>query len=646
MRNLLRCIAFVFIFLSISQVKATHVMGGEITYKNVGSNKLEVTITVYRDCNGIALSNSPLSIKSDSGGIRSYSLPLISITNITGVNPKCPSKSRCDSNATYKFGVEQHIFRGTVDLSLLKGCEYLLSWTQCCRNSNITTGAANANYYMEATYNKCLTPNNSSPSFLSYPVLFLGIGNDISVSHTAVDTIDNDEITYELTKPLSAQGAKINYLGQWSIQRPLTFLGFPNAGLNHPAGFRFDSLTSNMSFRPNVPNQSTVVSIKVKEWRKINGVRTQISETHRDIQLIFISSPNNNAPKIGNTLSSIIKACTPGTYCITIPVEDKDSSDTLSVQVRHNFKNLTVTKDTISPNKINFKICYTVDSTIFNNSGSYYFKIIAEDDYCPSTARIEKTYFFRRDSASKIVFPLLPIFCENDTPIALLPSTTYGTWSGAGINGPTFSPQLAGKGRHKLVYSFNDTTSGCSNKDSLWIRVLQQPIAKFIANKNIGLGTDTFKFTDSTIADTAFQSLWNMGQPGTLTNLQTTKNTSHVYNDSGKFIVWLKVDNGICAADSTQDTVVISIPLSINKLSQNSIKLYPNPASNIINIKAETEITTITIYDIQGKVVFSRKDILNTTVPITITSFKEGVYILKTEQKNGEVSRGKFRVIR
>lgn len=641
MKNLLSCIAFVFALFSINQVNATHVMGGEITYKNVGSKKLVITVTAYRDCNGIALSNSLLTIKSDSGSF-AHTLSLISVTDITGINSRCPIQSRCIDTGLY--GIEEHIYRDTIDFSTRKECKFTLGWMQCCRNSNISTGAADFNYYMEATYNKCLTPNNSSPSFLSYPVLLLGVGHDISVAHTAVDTIDNDEITYELTEPLSAEGRPIKYKNPWNITRPLTFLGYPNAGLNYPAGFRFDSLSCNMSFRPTLQNQSTVVSVKVKEWRKINGIRTQISETHRDIQLIVIGSGNNSAPKIDSTFSSVLKACTPGTYCITIPVEDKDSSDTLSVQVKHNFKNLTVTKDTIAPNKIDLKLCYTIDSAMFNNSGSYYLKIIAEDDACPFTVRSEKTYFFRRDSATKISLPPLALFCENDSPIALLPSTTFGTWSGAGINGNSFSPTLAGKGRHNIVYSFNDTTSGCLAKDSLWVRVLQQPKASFTASKTIGLSTDTFKFTDSTIADTAYLSLWNMGQPSSVTNIQITKNASHVYNDSGKFIVWLKVDNGVCPPDSTQDTVVVSLPLSINKLSQNSIKLYPNPAKDKLTVEAETEITAITIYDIQGRIVYSRKDILNTSVPITVTSFKEGVYILKTQHKNGQVSRGKFKV--
>ncbi len=635
MKKLFHYLAVAFLLIGlVKSTCATHVMGGEITYKNLGSNKLEITVSVYRDCNGIALSNSPLQVRSDSG-FYSFTLNKVSVIDITGINLNCPVQSRCKDTATY--GIEEHIFRDTIDMSALKGCKFVFSWMQCCRNANISTGAANHNYYMETTYNKCLTPNNSSPSFLSYPVLLLGRGHDISVSHTAVDTVDNDEITYELTEPLSAQGAKIGYSGSWSVSRPLTFLGYPNAGLNFPAGFRFDSLTSNMSFRPTITNQSTVISLKVKEWRKINGIRTQISETHRDIQLIIINAGNNNAPRIDSTFSSIVKACTPGTYCVTIPIEDKDTSDTLSIQIKHNFKNLTYTKDTISPNKINLKVCYTVDSNVFNNSGSYYFKIIAEDGACPFTVRSEKTYFFRRDSPQKIVIPSLPLFCENDSPLLLLTSPNFGTWSGSGISGGTFSPSLAGKGIHNIVYSFKDSITGCSNKDSVWVRVLQQPKASFTANKNIGLSTDTFKFTNTTTADTAFLSLWNMGQNGAAGNTQNTKDASHVYNDSGKFIISLIINNGVCKADSTQDTVVLSFPLSLRKLPQIVLKLYPNPAKDKLTVEAEREVVSIKLTDVLGRVYKVEGINRSTKQEIDLSNCSEGVYTVVVRDAEGSV---------
>ena len=160
-----KIIFFICLFvLLFTNTKATHLMGGDITYLNLGSDSFEVTVTIYRDCNGIPISNSLLEVSTGSGSAN-YTLQLISVKDITGVNPNCPQSSKC--SGSYQYGIEEHIYKANVKLFASSSCEYTFSWQQCCRNSNITTGAANELFYIHTTYNKCLAPNNSSPSFFS-----------------------------------------------------------------------------------------------------------------------------------------------------------------------------------------------------------------------------------------------------------------------------------------------------------------------------------------------------------------------------------------------------------------------------------------------------------------------------------------------
>lgn len=636
-----------FIFLSallFTNAKATHLMGGDITYLNLGNDSFEITVTIYRDCNGIAISNSLLEVKTDLASA-TYTLQLKSVKDITGLNPNCTQKSRC--SGSYQYGIEEHIYKVNIKLFASLSCKYTFSWQQCCRNSNITTGAANELFYIQTTYNKCLAPNNSSPSFLSFPVILMGAGHDINISNTAIDSIDNDFFSYELINPFNTSSSQIAYSGSFTKDRPLTFLGFPNTSLSYPAGFRFDTLSCNMSFRPTQVNQITVVTVKVKEWRIIGGVPQIISETIRDLQLIVINAGGNKAPKIDVVNNnSTFSTCGVGNYCITIPVEDVDANDTLSIEVKHNLKNVTVSQTVIQPNKVDVKICYTIDSAMFANSGSYYFKIIATDNFCPSTAKTEKTYTYRRSSATPPTLPFVPAICETAAPITLISNPNYGTWSGAGVSGNMFSPLVATNGWHYLYYDFNDSITGCHSYDSIRVRVVQQPKASFTANNHTGLSIDTFKFTNTTTADTAFVSTWNMGQSGATGNIQITPNASHVYHDSGMFIVSLIVsDFNICLADTATDTVTVSFPLSVNGLQKNSVKIYPNPANDKIFINADEEITTIEIFDINGKVVYNTKPQSGIAVSANISGLANGAYLIKITLLSGNQLTGKISIL-
>lgn len=47
------------IFFSFNtSVQASHLMGSDITYQCLGNYKYKITLTVYRDCGGIALGSS------------------------------------------------------------------------------------------------------------------------------------------------------------------------------------------------------------------------------------------------------------------------------------------------------------------------------------------------------------------------------------------------------------------------------------------------------------------------------------------------------------------------------------------------------------------------------------------------------------
>ena len=61
--NLKRFLLFFFIIILSSENFATHIVGGEIYYDNLGGNNYRITLKVYRDCyNGVPLLDDPACI--------------------------------------------------------------------------------------------------------------------------------------------------------------------------------------------------------------------------------------------------------------------------------------------------------------------------------------------------------------------------------------------------------------------------------------------------------------------------------------------------------------------------------------------------------------------------------------------------------
>lgn len=70
-----------------------------------------------------------------------------------------------------------------------------------------------------------------------------------------------------------------------------------------------------------------------------------------------------------------------------------------------------------------------------------------------------------------------------------------------------------------------------------------------------------------------------------------------------------------------------------NNLSKNNVKIYPNPAKDLINITSKQQISSIEILDQSGKRILESKDL-----KINVSNLSKGVYILKIKFSNGSSS--------
>lgn len=390
---------FLFLFTAF-QGKATHVMGSDIAWECLGNDKYKVTVRVYRDCNGVNLSNTRISFLGNCSGITTSTQTMSSGRDIT---PVCPGQcTRCSSRGcSFKYGVEEYKLTTTIDVSKFRKsgcCELTIAWSQCCRNGAITTGGANQNFYIQAKMNVCQTPCNNSPVFNSSPVNIMCLGRDMIIAAGAhdKDTVNGsgDSLVHSFTDPLTSVSGKTSWSSPYSSSQPIYFLGFPRSTLSFPKGLHLDAETGELMFRPMKVEQS-IFAIKVEEYRS----GKKISEITRDVQIVVIKCPNNNPPVLSGINCSKptsnnfkIYACAGKPICFDVCTSDKDKNDSVEIEWNKGIPGATFTVINKGTSKRETgRFCWTPKKAHVSKF-PYRFVVRANDNACPAEGFTARSY--------------------------------------------------------------------------------------------------------------------------------------------------------------------------------------------------------------------------------------------------------------
>jgi gliding motility-associated-like protein len=408
-------LAFLFIIpfiFTANEAKATHVMGADITYKCVDTLKFEVTVKYYRWCKGVSFSNpsSRTKVRCATGGSASVSLTLDNIKEIT---PVCATATgECVPSNTWGTGegIEQHTYTFTMDFtssssnfySLRNCCKIIIETGQCCRNSNINTGAANANFYTYAEIDLCKAPCNSSPSLTSEPIAILCCNQPFFFNNGAADTSDFDSLSYEWANPLSAWSVNIGYSGTWYAYNHPFQAYYPgsltppykNPNASPPIGITLDSETGDIILTPTRCDEVTVAVIQVNEWRKDSaGVYKKIGVTRRDMQFITKTCPDNNPPIVNGPYN--YSTCAGTQICFNITTNDPvfvppppattPPPDSVKISWNRGIPGATFTVINPTARLQTGRFCWTPGASHASDL-PYTFTVTARDNACPLNA--------------------------------------------------------------------------------------------------------------------------------------------------------------------------------------------------------------------------------------------------------------------
>ena len=284
MKKLLLLIIFVFFLQFVSN--ATHVVGGSLTYEQLGGSTYRVTLKLYRDCKAGSAA-FPASV-----GIlvrKNCGATLVTTINIPfpGASLVPPNIDTCAVNPG--ICLEEAVYTKVVSGLPPTAGGYDLYFQYCCRNSTLmnivsplTTGET---WYAHIPDNGVVIAN-SSPKWVKPPPVFVCQSNNMVVDHSATDA-DGDSLVYSLYTPYS--DLAVSWPG--CVFTTATVTWSSTYGANNPLdaatpGSLTISPTGILNGIPPMLGQF-VAGVKCEEWR--NGVK--IGEILRDFQFNVVNCP-------------------------------------------------------------------------------------------------------------------------------------------------------------------------------------------------------------------------------------------------------------------------------------------------------------------------------------------------------------------
>ncbi|MBK8626121.1 MAG: gliding motility-associated C-terminal domain-containing protein [Saprospiraceae bacterium] len=273
------------------QVSATHIVGGEMTYRHITGTTYQVKLTLRRDCflgSPEAEFDDPASIGVfTAGGELAKWLP--ELVNGQIFIPFMASdtlnefiQSDCGFEGT-QVCVHETTYQGFVNLPSRIG-GYILAYQRCCRNAslnNIMDPLETGSTYWVAIGDKAMQLRNTSPVFKKWPDVYICADKPLEFDHSATDK-EGDSLVYKLCVPNS--GATIID----NTPQPPSFPPYQNVFLAPPytlndlmggVPLKIDRNTGIMTAMPNLVGQF-LVGVCVEEYR--NG--ELLSVVRRDFQ--------------------------------------------------------------------------------------------------------------------------------------------------------------------------------------------------------------------------------------------------------------------------------------------------------------------------------------------------------------------------
>ena len=167
-----------------------------------------------------------------------------------------------------------------------------------------------------------------------------------------------------------------------------------------------------------------------------------------------------------------------------------------------------------------------------------------------------------------------------------------------------------------------------------YIYVRAVATADFTVDTTTVLVGETVVFIN--LSENATSYYWSF--PGGEPLVSQEENPEVTYPNAGVYSVTLFATNGASSDMEVKESYITVVDESnVLELSANDVAIYPNPASSVMNVRAEG-LQQISIYDITGRIVFE-KDVNSDNETIDISKFQRATYAIRITTDTGTFVR-------
>ena len=193
---------------------------------------------------------------------------------------------------------------------------------------------------------------------------------------------------------------------------------------------------------------------------------------------------------------------------------------------------------------------------------------------------------------------------------------------------------LNNDGTIDIVVSAEGDDDGNTNSGAAYVLFIEQCPAP---SGDFGFEVNGPAVSFSAEGGQGYSYIWNFDDGG----FSEQQNPTHTYQSTGTYMVCLAINND-CGGDNFCKNVQVSSILSTSELDSENIVIYPNPATDRLQLKGIKTGTQYRIIDITGKTVDSGQ-ITNSS--LNVFDLKEGIYMIDLNSAGNRLVK-KFQVVR